>query len=105
MKPILTTYFNTEFQTYYQTCEESAKRLLKWCVLSNFECPEEYKELYFDSADEDTILSSFFNEKETLLEPFDRATELNLMRLFDTLDGTLLVDLVYREITNHKIFK
>jgi len=102
------SYFTQEFKEYYQTCNNFAKALINYCSVSNPDCPKEVFDLVIQSVDGFHIeqLKCDFEDKNTeqLLKPFDKTCKSYLIRLFDELDGTLLVDILLKQIKTHKIF-
>jgi len=102
------SYFNQEFKEYYQTCDDFAKGLINYCSVSNPDCSKEVFDLVIQSVDQFHIeqLKCDFEDRNTeqLLIPFDEISKLYLKRLFDELDGTLLLDIVLKQIKTHKIF-
>lgn len=103
-------YFTDEFRKFYIGLSEFAKRLVIIISLRNNECPENYYNIIFDNwkENEKSMIKDNYNYRTTderlELKYFDDKEKEYLKNRLETLDGTLLCDIVSKSLTNHKIF-
>lgn len=104
-------YFIEEFKTFFETLNDFEKKLILWCSVSNYECPEEYFKLVFDSVELenksalcDNYCDKFYYLEKKQLKIFDKNEAKYLKKELVELDGTLLCDIVSSSLKTHKIF-
>lgn len=107
-----------KLQTYYNKSNNFKKRLIDWCCIDNIECTKEtFNDILNNRilpSDKKAFEKNFFNNscldeekvkniKESL-KPITDEDIINLDTKMNELDGTLLVDVVWEFMRNHKIF-
>lgn len=105
-------YFTKEFKKFYLSLNDYQKKVIEWCSISNHECPEEYYKLVWDSVElwnKQAVTNNYCEKHYLLRKPelkaFDTNEKKYLSEKFKELDGTLLVDIIWRSLSSHKIFK
>ena len=100
---------DVKLKTYYDNANELTKRLIDWCCIDNHEITEDYFNWLLKNRIEKYNKSAFkqnySGEKIKLeLKPIEDNDIDYLDKKIKELDGTLLVDIVFKFMRTHKIF-
>lgn len=101
--------FVEKFQNYFDKSSDYKRKLIYWCCIDNQECNIDNFNLIYDTIEvhnKSAFKSNYFGNRggnKKLKEITDEDITY-LDSTIDELDGTLLVDVVSRFMTNYKIF-
>lgn len=106
-------FWTQEFKDLYDELDEFGKKLFLFLSVENSGCSQEYLDIILDkfSIPERAMIIHNFNGNQvdnfdnSQLEEFDFNETEFLKNRLQTLDGTLLCDIIARSFRNHKIFK
>jgi len=103
--------FVPKLQEYYEDSNEFTKNLIRWCCIQNKRCTYDifnYLLPFIREYNKDAFRKNYNGELRTLDDSGLKEITDEDISYLDTrikeLDGTLLVDIVWRFMKDHKIF-
>lgn len=103
-------YYTENFRQFFDRLNVFEKNLILWCSIYNQDCPIDFCENLIKNNidDKEAIMSNFegnrcINKKN--YNEFTNAEFEDLLIKMKTLDGTLLHDIIARNLRAHNIFE
>ena len=103
--------FVEKLQNYYDNSNKHTQRLIEWCCVNNNRCTEKIFQFILNRTIKENRKSLIMNwdgemiDEEIILKDITNDDIDYLRTEIRELDGTLLVDIVWKFMQKYKIFK